>query len=162
MSPYIITAIVLALIMIILIIVLWKRKQDPLLEVKKKDLDTQLLPSVPSKIDNLMVEANLPENFDYFIELLSKKLVETAKEVASKNKTDPDKYQGALINAIKQKFIKLNKTITKNKNGKLLVKELEKYNCSDSTSTNEVSDSDIEKVIDLNENLIIVVYPCLI
>ena len=154
----------LALALALVLVLAWRTRKSStqLVQPTGPILNTTLDLDPPSKVDNIMVEADLPENFDYFIELLVKKLNETAKEIATK-KSNPSQYKNGLISSAVAKFKELNNSISDNKNGKLLVKALSESNqrCSDMGSISEDED-DVEQLIDLNENLITVVYPCLL
>ena len=119
-------------------------------------LDTKLDEITPSKVDNLMIEADLPQNFGYFIELLVNKLIETSKEIS-----ETKDYQNGLLLSIKDKFNALNNSVRKNHNGKKLVEHLiSKINTC--VTNTQIDENDVEKVIDLNENLITIVYPFLL
>ena len=167
------TLVLLLLILLSLILigvlVYWRTRKAEI-EPIGTVLNTRLDFDPPSKVDNIMVEADLPKNFDYFIELLVKKLNETAKEISTKKLDDSDlasQYHGGLIYSALAKFKELNNSLpaNQNKNGKLLTKALSKSNNKQvdvKTDLTSISEEDVEQLIDLNENLITVVYPCLL
>ncbi len=158
----------ITILLVILILILASISMYVSVLYFRRPLNTSLEIEPLSKIDNLMIEADLPENFNYFIELLVNKLVETTKEISknrSSESSESSEYQNCLMSAIKDKFVALNKvsssTNVKTRHGKKLVEELNKK-IDTNKLTEIVKDKDIEQAIDLNENLITVVYPFLL
>ena len=146
---------------------LWSRKNKQSLKPSRSVLDTTLELDPPSKVDNIMVEADLPENFDYFIVLLVKKLHETAKEISKRKFKEENiikQYQNGLIVSALAKFKELNKTLSNDKNAKQFTNALASStkNTTVGIDFNSIEENDVEQLVDLNENLITVVYPCLI
>jgi len=96
---------------------------------------------------------------EYFIKLLSQKLIEQCQAVSIKNKL-PLK---PLVTKIVDKFQDLNVALKNKKDGQQLVHHLQQYNqeldVDPKENETKITDDDIEEIINDQENLIYIIYP---
>ncbi len=147
----------LSLLIILMILIVLSRKSPTFIPKPKTILDMSLKKDKESKTDQIMKEIDSDENLDYFVELAVFKLKNSAEKIS-----DDEDYQNSLLLEVKKHFDKLNTTLPSKTKKQGLKLSLSLSKILSDCEIVDVEKEDVKTVIDSNENLITIIYPCLL
>ncbi len=147
----------LSLLIILMILIVLSRKSPTSTPKPKAILDMSLKKDKESKTDKIMKEIDSDENLDYFVELAVFKLKNSAEKIS-----DDEDYQNSLLLEVKKHFDKLNTTLPSKTKKQGLKLSLSLSKILSDCEIVDVEKEDVKTVIDSNENLITIIYPCLL